>query len=118
VTREVLREIEATDVPRVLVLNKIDKVDAATRERLAVEWPDAVPLSVKDPPTSKLRQRIVAFFERDMVEKTTPYAKQRGGRRHTAAAWSKRATTSTARAARARGPRLRDYAPLSGTRAR
>lgn len=80
VTREVLREIEATDAPRVLVLNKIDKVDAATRERLAIEWPDAVLLSVKDPAdVAKMRQRIVAFFERDMVEEdlVVPYAKQR-----------------------------------------
>ncbi len=80
VTREVLREIEATDAPRVLVLNKIDKVDAETRERLATEWPDAVLLSVKDPTdVAKMRQRIVAFFERDMVEEdlVVPYAKQR-----------------------------------------
>jgi GTP-binding protein HflX len=80
VTREVLREIEATDAPRLLVLNKIDKVDAATRERLAAEWPDAVLLSVKDPvDVARLRQRIVAFFERDMVEEdlVVPYAKQR-----------------------------------------
>ena len=43
------REIGADDAPRLLVLNKIDKVDAATRERLAAEWPDAVQLSAKDP---------------------------------------------------------------------
>jgi GTP-binding protein HflX len=80
VTRDVLREIDATGAPRLLVLNKIDKVDAETRERLAVEWPDAVQLSAKDPDDiGKLRQRIVAFFERDMVEEdlVVPYAKQR-----------------------------------------
>jgi len=80
VTREVLREIEAIDAQRLLVLNKIDKVDAATRERLAAQWPDAVLLSVKDPSdVAKLRQRIVAFFERDMIEEdlVVPYAKQR-----------------------------------------
>ena len=80
VTREVLREIDATDAPRLLVLNKIDKVDAETRARLAAEWPDAVLLSVKDPAdVALLRERIVAFFERDMVEEdlVVPYAKQR-----------------------------------------
>ena len=80
VTREVLREIEATDAPRLLVFNKIDKVDAETRARLAAEWPDAVPISVKDPAdVTKLRERIVAFFERDMVEEelVVPYTKQR-----------------------------------------
>jgi len=80
VTREVLREIEATEAPRLLVLNKIDKVDAETRAQLALEWPDAVPISVKDPAdVATLRQRIVAFFERDMVEEelVVPYTKQR-----------------------------------------
>jgi GTP-binding protein HflX len=80
VTREVLRDIEATEAPRLLVLNKIDKVDAETRARLALEWPDAAPISVKDPvDVAKLRERIVAFFERDMVEEdlVVPYTKQR-----------------------------------------
>jgi GTP-binding protein HflX len=80
VTRDVLREIDATEAPRLLVLNKVDKVDAAMRERLAAEWPDAVQLSAKDQgDVAKLRQRILAFFERDMVEEdlVVPYAKQR-----------------------------------------
>jgi GTP-binding protein HflX len=80
VTRDVLREIDATEAPRLLVLNKVDKIDAATRERLAAEWPDAVQLSAKDEgDVAKLRQRIIAFFERDMVEEdlVVPYAKQR-----------------------------------------
>jgi GTPase len=80
VTREVLREIEATEAPRLLVLNKIDKVDAETRARLAVDWPDAVLVSAKDPAdVAMLRERIVAFFERDMVEEdlVVPYTKQR-----------------------------------------
>jgi GTP-binding protein HflX len=58
----------------------MDKVDAATRERLVAEWPDAVPLSVKDPAdVVALRKRIIAFFERDMVEEdlVVPYTKQR-----------------------------------------
>ena len=80
VTRAVLAEIGANDAPRLLVLNKMDKVDAATRDRLVAEWPDAVPLSVKDPAdVVALRKRIVAFFERDMVEEdlVVPYTKQR-----------------------------------------
>jgi GTP-binding protein HflX len=80
VTREVLAEIGATDAPRLLVLNKIDKVDEAARERLAAEWPDAIQASAKDPAAvARLRERILAFFERDMVEEeiVVPYAKQR-----------------------------------------
>jgi GTP-binding protein HflX len=80
VTREVLAEIGAADSPRLVVLNKIDRVDAETRGRLAREWPEALRLSVRDPAdVAVLRERIVAFFERDMVEDEVfvPYAKQR-----------------------------------------
>jgi GTPase len=80
VTLAVLREIGAGDATRLLVLNKVDKVDAETRARLAVEWPDAIQTSAKDPAeVAKLRERIVAFFERDTVETelVVPYAKQR-----------------------------------------
>ena len=62
------------------MLNKIDKVDAETRARLALEWPDSVLVSAKDPAdVAMLRERIVAFFERDMVEEdiVVPYTKQR-----------------------------------------
>jgi len=80
VTRQVLAEIGAGDAPRLLVLNKIDRVDAAARERLAAEWPDALQLSVRDPAdVARLRERILGYFERDMIEDelVVPYAKQR-----------------------------------------
>jgi GTP-binding protein HflX len=80
VTRQVLAEIGASENPRLLVLNKIDRVDAAARERLAREWPDALLLSVRDPAdVARLRERILGFFERDMVEAEilVPYARQR-----------------------------------------
>jgi GTP-binding protein HflX len=80
VTRQVLGEIDASESPRLLVLNKIDRVDAAARERLASEWPDALLLSVRDPAdVALLRERILGFFERDMVEAEilVPYARQR-----------------------------------------
>jgi GTP-binding protein HflX len=89
VTREVLGEIGATESPRLLVLNKADRVDAETRERLAREWPDAALVSAKDPAdVARLRERILAFFERDMVEQElfVPYARQRVvGEAHAAA---------------------------------
>ena len=80
VTREVLASIGATESPRLLVLNKIDKVDAETRARLTGAWPDALPLSVKSPAdVGVLRERIVTFFERDHVEAelVVPYTQQR-----------------------------------------
>src|SRR5258705_14019268 len=49
VTREVLDEIGAGDVPWILVLNKIDKVAPAGREELSKEFPAALLVSAKDP---------------------------------------------------------------------
>ena len=49
VTREVLEEIGAGDVPWILVLNKIDKVAQTEREELLKEFPAALLVSAKDP---------------------------------------------------------------------
>jgi len=69
VTRAVLAEIGAGDEPSLLLLNKIDRVDEAVRAALRERHPDAVQLSAKDPAdVAALHERIVAFFERDMVE--------------------------------------------------
>jgi GTP-binding protein HflX len=80
VTREVLAEIGATESPRLLLLNKADRLDGAARERLAAEWPDAEILSSRDAAdVAALRDRILGFFERGAVEVElhVPYAKQR-----------------------------------------
>jgi GTP-binding protein HflX len=80
VTREVLDSIGASESPRLVVLNKIDRLDAEARARLAEEWPEALQLSVRDPAdVARLRERLVAFFERDLAEEelVVPYAKQR-----------------------------------------
>lgn len=69
VTRAVLAELGATDAPRLLLLNKIDQLDAPRRAELAAAWPDALLLSALDPAdVDRLRARIRSFFERDMVE--------------------------------------------------
>jgi GTP-binding protein HflX len=74
VTGEVLAEIGAGDVPRLLVFNKIDRVgDAAAqarlREELLVRWPDAVVISAKrEPDVARLHAHFVEFFTRDLVE--------------------------------------------------
>jgi GTP-binding protein HflX len=80
VTREVLREIGADALPWLVVLNKIDRVDAATEAALTALHPDALLLSAKRPEdVARLRDRLVAFFEREMVEEevTVPYSRQR-----------------------------------------
>ena len=79
VSRSVLREIGADAVQSLLVLNKLDRVDATGRAALAEKHPDAILLSAHAPDdVSALRDTIIAFFETAMVEDVLvlPYAKQ------------------------------------------
>jgi GTP-binding protein HflX len=84
VTSEVLAEIGAGDVPRLLVLNKIDRVgDAAAEEAargaLLARWPDAIVMSARRPTdVAALHARLVAFFGRSLVEGEVlvPYDRQ------------------------------------------
>src|SRR6185436_17513663 len=64
VTRATLAEIGAQSVPSFLLLNKIDRLDAAERAALARELPEAILLSAKSPDdVGSLRRTIVSFFE-------------------------------------------------------
>ena len=80
VTRSTLAEIGADAVPSRLLLNKVDRLDAAARAALAAEYPDAIQLSAKDAgDIARLRETIIAHFEAAMVEAelVVPYAKQK-----------------------------------------
>lgn len=80
VTAEVLADVGAADLPRLLLLNKADKLDAERCAALASAHPRAVLLSSRSPgDVAALHARIVAFFEREMVEAEllVPYAAQR-----------------------------------------
>jgi GTP-binding protein HflX len=80
VTDQVLAEIEAVDAPRLLVLNKADKIEAERRLEVQREYPEGLMLSAKSPAdVAMLRERIIEFFERDMVEDElmVPYTSQR-----------------------------------------
>src|SRR5256712_11741709 len=69
VTREVLEEIGAGDVPWILVLNKIDKVAQTEREELLKEFPAALLVSAKDPAdVGRVRDAILGAFEANMTE--------------------------------------------------
>jgi len=74
VTDEVLAEIGAADVPRLLVFNKIDRVgDAAAEAQATVDlmrrWPDAVVMSARNAEdVADLRARLIAYFARDLIE--------------------------------------------------
>ena len=76
VTREVLEEIGAGDVPWLLVLNKIDKVAQTEREELSKEFPAALLVSAKDPAdVQRVRDAIIGAFEANMtqVDLVIPY---------------------------------------------
>ena len=74
VTDEVLEDIGADIVPRIRIFNKIDFVGdaAAQAEReatLQARYPDCVVMSARRPDeVAKLRQKIVTFFQQDLVE--------------------------------------------------
>jgi len=73
-TEEVLKEIDALDVPRFRIFNKIDHVgDAATQAEheatLRAAYPDCIVMSARRPDdVAKLHRAIVAFFHKDLVE--------------------------------------------------
>jgi GTP-binding protein HflX len=67
VTEKVLAEIGAQDVPRLLVFNKIDRGGDETA--LRAKYPGCIVMSAKrEGDVAKLREAIVAFFQRHLVE--------------------------------------------------
>ncbi|MBS2018590.1 MAG: GTPase HflX [Deltaproteobacteria bacterium] len=79
VTREVLAEIGAGDVPSTILMNKIDAVEEGELRRLRVRMPDAWFVSAHDPKdVAWIADRIVALFEATYVEEelVIPYDKQ------------------------------------------
>lgn len=80
VTHEVLGELGTDDIPSRLVLNKCDKLTPEQLQALREEFPDALPLSAKNPAdVANLRQELVRFFERGMAEEEVfvPYTEGR-----------------------------------------
>lgn len=68
VTTNLLSELEAT-APRLLLLNKIDRVDAAGTRALREEFPGALLVSAHDPSdVARVVDAVTTFFERDAVE--------------------------------------------------
>ena len=71
VTEEVLDEIGARDVPRLLVFNKIDLGgrEEELRAALLAKHPGCIVMSAKrEGDVARLREAIVAFFQRELVE--------------------------------------------------
>jgi len=69
VTQSVLAEVGATEAPSLLVLNKKDRLTAEQAASLMSEFPEALMISTRNPEDLQLlRQRILQFFEKDMVD--------------------------------------------------
>ncbi len=69
VTKDVLREIGADDIPSLLILNKIDRVDELSRARLRREYPQAVQLSALEPTdVARLKARLEEHFASSLTE--------------------------------------------------
>lgn len=80
VTREVLAEIRAHEVPTRLVMNKVDRLDSDARAALEAQNPEAWFLAAKNPEhVAELRQRIIDFFEASYVvtELLVPFSEQK-----------------------------------------
>jgi GTP-binding protein HflX len=80
VTREVLREIGADEVPAWILLNKIDRVGEADRAALVDRHPGAILLSAKDRgDVAALRERLIAEFAGALeeAELVVPWTAQR-----------------------------------------
>jgi GTP-binding protein HflX len=79
VTRTVLAEVGASDVPSLLVMNKQDRLETGALASLKAEYPGAVFLSTRSKEDVKaLRERIMTHFESDMIDEEfrIPYTAQ------------------------------------------
>lgn len=79
VTRDVLAEIGAGDVPSTLVMNKIDLLEPLDVSRLRARLPDAWFVSARDPESvASVRARIIEIFEAgyEETEFVIPYDRQ------------------------------------------
>jgi len=84
VTHEVLADIGASAIPRLIIFNKMDRIGDAKNEAesaadLLARWPDSFVMSARRPEdVARLRERLIAFFVRDLVagELRVPYDKQ------------------------------------------
>lgn len=69
VTKNVLHEVGANDVPSLLILNKRDRLDEQQIIDLKTEYPESIMLSTRDKDDLKsLREKILSYFENDMVD--------------------------------------------------
>lgn len=68
VTRSVLEEVGAHEIPSLLILNKVDRLSPEQLAALKSEFPEGVFLSATKPEDiAQLRLRLLGYFETDMI---------------------------------------------------
>lgn len=69
VTKTVLNEVGANDIPHLLILNKRDRLNSEEVTALHGEFPEALFISTRNQEDLKvLRERLIHFFEQDMID--------------------------------------------------
>jgi len=79
VTKTVLAEVGASEIPSLLVLNKRDNLSADQAKALKEEFPEAIMISTRDKDDLKaMRDKIMSYFETDMIDEDIfiPYTTQ------------------------------------------
>jgi GTP-binding protein HflX len=80
VTKTVLLEINADDIPSLLILNKMDRVDADEAGRLRREYPHAIQLSALNPAdVAMLKEKLVDYFDDTLSEGQVAVPHNRAG---------------------------------------
>ena len=80
VTKTVLKEIEADDIPSLLVLNKIDRVDDDEKGRLRRLYPHAIQLSALNPEdVAAFKVRLEEHFKDTLEEADIAFAHAKAG---------------------------------------
>jgi GTP-binding protein HflX len=77
VTRSVLEEVDASNIPSLVVFNKLDKVEPGSDAQLLAEHPSALCVSAHSADDAlRIRKALEAFFEADYEEATleVPFA--------------------------------------------
>ena len=81
VSRQVLADIGAADVPSRLILNKRDRLTEARRAELAALYPGALQVSAHDPnDVRRVREALIEFFDGELTEGEVFVPYERHGR--------------------------------------
>jgi GTP-binding protein HflX len=68
-TLEVLQQVEAAELPRLVLVNKLDRMSEEDRQLLLQELPEALLVSARSAPdVTRVHEAIVAFFDAGLAQ--------------------------------------------------